>query len=176
VSKTRLNLATEVGGLAGLGTDELRRQWTELYGIAPAPRISRDVLIRGVAFRLQEEVYGASTSPVGGSFSDWPETCVKRDPFPHPRAKRSSQEPAHSGMEREGSRSHHRGRWLCVGRQASPLTVEDRSIYHWDAVVGSTLFRPRRRAAVPCPAGRQCHPKAVQNRGDGIGSGRWLRS
>jgi len=58
VSKPHLDLTTQVGGLASLDTDELRKQWTERYGMAPAPRISRDVLIRGVAFRLQEEAHG----------------------------------------------------------------------------------------------------------------------
>jgi hypothetical protein len=58
VSKTHFHLATDIDGLAGLDTEVLREQWTELYGMAPAPRISRDVLIRGIAFRLQEEVHG----------------------------------------------------------------------------------------------------------------------
>ena len=59
MSKTHLHLATEIGGLADLDTDALRKRWTELYGMAPAPRVSKDVLIRGAAFRLQEEVHGA---------------------------------------------------------------------------------------------------------------------
>jgi hypothetical protein len=58
VSKPHFHLVTEVDGLAGLNRDGLRERWTELYGMAPAPRISRDVLIRGVAFRLQEKVHG----------------------------------------------------------------------------------------------------------------------
>jgi hypothetical protein len=37
----------------------LRQRWAQLYGIPPAPRISRDVLIRGVAYRIQEEAHGA---------------------------------------------------------------------------------------------------------------------
>jgi hypothetical protein len=58
VSKRLLLPATEIGGLAGLDTDVLRERWTKLYGMAPASRVSKDVLIRGVAFRLQEEVHG----------------------------------------------------------------------------------------------------------------------
>jgi Protein of unknown function (DUF2924) len=48
----------DVSELTVLGTDMLRQRWSELYGMEPAPRISRDVLIRGVAYRIQEEAYG----------------------------------------------------------------------------------------------------------------------
>jgi hypothetical protein len=48
----------EIADLAALGTDDLRRRWAELYRVAPASRISRDVLVRGVAFRIQEDAHG----------------------------------------------------------------------------------------------------------------------
>ena len=51
-------LAAELKGLGGLGTDELRQCWTEYYGIAPSPRISRELLVRAVAHRMQEEAHG----------------------------------------------------------------------------------------------------------------------
>jgi len=38
--------------------DELRREWRRLYRSEP-PRISRDLLIRGVGYRLQEIQHGA---------------------------------------------------------------------------------------------------------------------
>jgi Protein of unknown function (DUF2924) len=37
----------------GLSLDELRREWRQLYRREP-PRISRDLLIRGIGYRLQE--------------------------------------------------------------------------------------------------------------------------
>jgi hypothetical protein len=48
-------LAAEIEELPALDTAALRDRWTELYGLEPAPRISRDLLIRGVAYRIQEE-------------------------------------------------------------------------------------------------------------------------
>ena len=48
----------DLAAVSGLDTEALRLRWTELYGTAPAPRISRDLLIRGVAFRVQEEALG----------------------------------------------------------------------------------------------------------------------
>src|SRR3954465_14495443 len=44
-----------VGAHASL--DELRREWRRLYGNEP-PRISRDLLILGIAYRLQEIEHG----------------------------------------------------------------------------------------------------------------------
>lgn len=44
--------------LSKLGALELRAEWTKIYR-ATAPRhISRDLLLRGIAYRLQERMYG----------------------------------------------------------------------------------------------------------------------
>ena len=48
----------EIADLPALSTDDLRLRWTELYRVAPTSRISKDLLIRGVAFRIQEEAHG----------------------------------------------------------------------------------------------------------------------
>ena len=42
---------------AHASSDELRREWRRLYGNEP-PRISRDLLVLGVTYRLQEIAYG----------------------------------------------------------------------------------------------------------------------
>ena len=39
------------------GLDELRREWRRLYHCEP-PRISRDLLMRGIGYRLQELQHG----------------------------------------------------------------------------------------------------------------------
>jgi hypothetical protein len=44
--------------LAKLGAPDLRAEWTKVYE-RPAPRrISKDLLIRGIAYRVQERMYG----------------------------------------------------------------------------------------------------------------------
>src|ERR1700742_3326045 len=58
VARVGSRVQQEIADLAALGTDDLRERWTELYRVAPTPRISRDILIRGVAFRIQEEAHG----------------------------------------------------------------------------------------------------------------------
>ena len=42
---------------ANAGLDELRREWRRLYHKDP-PRISRDLLVLGIAYRLQELEHG----------------------------------------------------------------------------------------------------------------------
>jgi hypothetical protein len=58
VPKADALLAAELKDLGDRGTDELRQRWTELYGTAPSPRISRELLVRAVAYRIQEEAHG----------------------------------------------------------------------------------------------------------------------
>ena len=47
----------ELPAFGGLSLDELRREWRRLYRSAP-PRISRDLLMRGIGYRRQEIQHG----------------------------------------------------------------------------------------------------------------------
>lgn len=44
--------------LPDLDLAALRQEWTRLYGKAPSRYISRDLLMRAVAYRIQENAYG----------------------------------------------------------------------------------------------------------------------
>lgn len=52
-----LELARRLEALCDLTPDELRKEWRRLYRSQP-PRLSRDLLIRAVAYRIQELRYG----------------------------------------------------------------------------------------------------------------------
>ena len=56
--KRKVCVSGDLEAIANLEVDQLRLRWIELFGTEPAPRISRDVLIRGVAYRIQEEING----------------------------------------------------------------------------------------------------------------------
>jgi hypothetical protein len=43
--------------ICGLNPDELRREWRRLYRSQP-PRLSRDLFVRAIAYRMQELRYG----------------------------------------------------------------------------------------------------------------------
>ena len=46
--------------LPKLGLRELRQQWRVLYKAKASPRLSRELLLRAVAYRMQESVSAAS--------------------------------------------------------------------------------------------------------------------
>ena len=46
-----------------LGLPELRAEWRRLYRKPPPHRLSRDLLIRGVAYKIQEAVHGGLSRP-----------------------------------------------------------------------------------------------------------------
>jgi hypothetical protein len=48
----------EVETLRSLGKDELRARWTKMFGRAPPAALTKDLLGRMIAWRIQEELYG----------------------------------------------------------------------------------------------------------------------
>jgi Protein of unknown function (DUF2924) len=55
--RRRFEASDKIGGLAELTTQQLREEWRRLYRSQP-PRLSRDLLIRTIAYRMQELAYG----------------------------------------------------------------------------------------------------------------------
>ncbi len=56
------SLAGELERLSDLDLDQLRRRWQDLYGTVPSNRLSRLMLMGGVAYRLQEDALGGLPS------------------------------------------------------------------------------------------------------------------
>lgn len=54
----RLKLVSEIGALQTLDVAELRAHWRSVYKSEAPSRFSRDLLIRAVAYRLQERALG----------------------------------------------------------------------------------------------------------------------
>ncbi|MEJ8571623.1 DUF2924 domain-containing protein [Microbaculum marinum] len=48
----------EIGDLAGLDLQSLRQHWRTLYQCEPPVRMSRELLMQAIAYRLQEQKYG----------------------------------------------------------------------------------------------------------------------
>jgi hypothetical protein len=48
----------EIAGLVDLSTQELQRAWQRLYHTGPPPGLSRDLIIRGLADKLQQRAHG----------------------------------------------------------------------------------------------------------------------
>jgi hypothetical protein len=56
--KEREKLSGEIAGLESLDLNQLRAQWKLLYETEAPPHLSRDLLRRAVAYRIQEKVLG----------------------------------------------------------------------------------------------------------------------
>ena len=54
----RATLASEIATLAEATPADLKSRWRVLYRTEPPPRISRDLLTRAVAYRIQEKALG----------------------------------------------------------------------------------------------------------------------
>ncbi len=51
-------ICRELESLASLPIKELKQQWRSLYGSEPPHRVSRELLTRAVAYRIQEQAFG----------------------------------------------------------------------------------------------------------------------
>src|ERR1700744_4844256 len=51
-------IAARITALDALTTADLQIEWRRLYRATPPTRLSRDLLIRGVGYELQEQVHG----------------------------------------------------------------------------------------------------------------------
>jgi hypothetical protein len=52
------DLATRLAALEQMELESLRAEWLRLYRTASPPRLSRDLMARGIATKLQEAVHG----------------------------------------------------------------------------------------------------------------------
>jgi hypothetical protein len=59
--KSPEKIAPRLASLRSSSIAELKQQWRALYNSAPPHRISRELLTRAVAYRIQEQVYGGLT-------------------------------------------------------------------------------------------------------------------
>lgn len=58
MAKPPLDLPAEIMRLKSLAIDALRNEWRRLYQTSPPKRLSRDILLRGISYRLQELAHG----------------------------------------------------------------------------------------------------------------------
>ena len=67
--KERQKLSAEVSLLESLDLEQLRARWKILFETEAPPRFSRDLLMRAVAYRIQERVLGGLKPPRAGCSS-----------------------------------------------------------------------------------------------------------
>ena len=58
MDKPAINVAKELARLSELTIFELRGEWRRLHRMPPPMRLSHDLLVRGITYKLQERAYG----------------------------------------------------------------------------------------------------------------------
>src|SRR5580700_6146456 len=58
MDKPAINVAQALARLSALTIFELRGEWRRLHRTPPPMRLSRDLLTRGITYKLQERAYG----------------------------------------------------------------------------------------------------------------------
>jgi hypothetical protein len=64
MSKPAVSVAVELTRLADLTIFELRREWWRLHRMPPPMRLSRELLVRGITYKLQERALGGLSKAI----------------------------------------------------------------------------------------------------------------
>ena len=64
MNRSPIDTAAELGRLSALTIFELRGEWRRLYRMPPPMRLSRDLLMRGISYKLQERSLGGPSEAV----------------------------------------------------------------------------------------------------------------
>ncbi len=74
-----VDVAARIAELAELDSKTLRAEWRRLYRSLPPKRIFRDLLIRAIAYKLQERVHGGLTSATKRKLRAFAQQLESRD-------------------------------------------------------------------------------------------------
>ena len=150
MSKPAINIAAELARLGNLTIFELRREWRRLHRMPPPMRLSRELLIRAIAYKLQERALGALSKSILrklGSLDAEPAAGDARKPVP-----RLSLKPGTRLIREWRGVTHtvliHADGIEWNGRRYRSLTIIAREITgaRWS---GPRFFGLRKRAAGP---------------------------
>lgn len=64
MAKPSLDIAVEILRLESLALDRLREEWRRLHQTPPPKRLSRDLLLRGITYKMQENTFGGLSKAI----------------------------------------------------------------------------------------------------------------
>ena len=84
MARSAVDIASELARLEGLAILELRQEWRRLHQTPPPMRLSRDILLRGIVYKLQERALGglskSTLRKLQGTSPDGPSSVERRRP------------------------------------------------------------------------------------------------
>jgi hypothetical protein len=77
-SVERGRLASDLASLPHLARHALRERWQEAYGAAPPAHFGRDLMVRAIAYRLQEQALGGLSAAARRALAQFAEVAADR--------------------------------------------------------------------------------------------------
>ncbi len=148
MERRAIDVAEALARLSEVTIFELRGEWRRLHRMPPPMRLSRDLLIRGITYKLQERAYGglsmADARKLEQATADPPGCGAAK---PNAADLLEARHAARAGM----ARGHPYGPRPCrrhrVARSALPLPLRGRAKDHRRPLVRPAVLRPRAAAA-----------------------------
>ena len=147
-SPTRQNeLSQRIAALYELTAQQLREEWRRLYRAQP-PRLSRDLLVRTTAYRMQELAYGGLSKATQRKLDALTkELEVKGSIVVTPYVPEAGHT-AGPGVARQDAHGDRDGRRLRLRRKSLSISDQDRPCHYGGALVRTPLLRLDPQACV----------------------------
>lgn len=155
INGTSPDIATALAALETRNSQELRQEWRHLYGAEPPKRLSRDLILRAIAHRLQERAHGGLDAVTRRRLNALTEELKTKGPSqfdaaailkPGTRLVREWHGHTHSVMVLESGFEYQAQRYRSLTRIASLITG-----VHWS---GPAFFGLKKHSRVAAEAGR----------------------
>ena len=148
MDKAAIDIAKALARLSELTIFELRGEWRRLYRIPPPMRLSRDLLIRGISYKLQERAYGGLSTATARKLEQAGADPLSRGAAkPAPPISLEAGHAARAGVARSHPYGPHPCRRHRVARSALPLPLRGRAKDHGRSLVKPAVFWPQAAAA-----------------------------
>ena len=138
---SQLELARKIATLTDLTAQQLRTEWRRLYRSHP-PRLSRDLLVRTIAYRMQELAYGGLSKATQRKLvALTKELQTNGSIVSDPRSTHQAGCAACAGMAREDTHGRRDGGRFRICRKNLFLAQQDCADDHRCALVRSSFLR-----------------------------------
>jgi hypothetical protein len=87
MDQAAIDVAKALVRLSELTIFELRGEWRRLHRTPPPMRLSRDLLIRGITYKLQERAYGGLSTAIARKLEPPPGRRAAARPNPRRRSR-----------------------------------------------------------------------------------------
>ena len=136
-------IETQMTGIQEMDLPALRDAWRRHYRVPPPRRLSRDLLMRGIAYKLQEQVHGGLSKAARRRLRALAQAFAETGRVaPRQRHQGAPRHTAGARMARPHPCRHRDGKRLRLRRGGLWFLDRYRPTHHGRALVRSSLLRP----------------------------------